>query len=365
MSSRGTRGRFKGSILLAALFLTFLCIGRATPNCSYILPLPPLVDLGPGQTYNGYEGGLYPGASNVRPAAHDAAGQRIAQGIVPLDASGNPDPNGRIVLIPAYVSNGFGCWHTGARGNNPPYTFMNRANADPAKNPKLTVAYGFEYQLGSDNDARDPNGNFYDSTDFALGEQNLTPLQVQIVWLFFPASPSWANVPWHTPSTTPPANLLSFPGDAEVTKQAWKEMIYAIRTRYPNIKIIYNSTKGYMYAQGSEAGPLSSPGGPVEPWNHDIAWSVKWLIEDQINGDPNLNYDPARGPVMAPWLSWGPYFWTYGDGTPRAYDGFTWTCADLGGDHLHPSDSGCSKYSDLLMNFFKNDATTTPWFLAR
>jgi hypothetical protein len=68
---------------------------------------------------------------------------------------------------------------------------MNRANADPAKNPKLTVAYGFEYQLDSDNDARDPNGNCYDCTDFALREQGLTPLQVQIVWPFIPASPSW------------------------------------------------------------------------------------------------------------------------------------------------------------------------------
>jgi len=45
-----------------------------------------------------------------------------------------------------------------------------------------------------------------------------------------------------------------------------------------------------------EAGFLSSPGSPVEPWNHDIAWSVKYLIQDEINGDPNLN-NPARGPV--------------------------------------------------------------------
>ena len=64
----------------------------------------------------------------------------------------------------------------------------------------------------------------------------------------FTTLPTLRSVPWHTPSTTPPANLLSFPGDAEVTKQAWEEMIYAIRTRYPNVKIIYNSTKGYMYA---------------------------------------------------------------------------------------------------------------------
>ena len=48
--------------------------------------LPPLVDLGPGQTYHGEEGGLHPGGSNVRFAAHDAAGRKIARDIVHLDA---------------------------------------------------------------------------------------------------------------------------------------------------------------------------------------------------------------------------------------------------------------------------------------
>ena len=86
--------------------------------------LPPLVDLGPGQTYQGQEGGLYPGGSNVRPAAHDAAGQKIARGIVPLDADGNPDPiNGKIVLMPVSVSNGYGAWHRGDE-NDTSTTFL-------------------------------------------------------------------------------------------------------------------------------------------------------------------------------------------------------------------------------------------------
>ena len=76
--------------------------------------LPPLVDLDPGQTFHGKEGGLYPGGSNVRPAAHDAAGQKIARGIVPLAANGSPDPvNGRIVIMPVSVSNAYGAWHRG------------------------------------------------------------------------------------------------------------------------------------------------------------------------------------------------------------------------------------------------------------
>ena len=102
--------------------------------------LPPLVDLGPEQTYNGQEGGLYPGGSNVRPAAHDAAGQKIAHGIVPLGADGKPDPvNGKIVIMPVSVSNGYGAWHRGDETNTST-TFMTRANANPAKNPKLFVA---------------------------------------------------------------------------------------------------------------------------------------------------------------------------------------------------------------------------------
>src|SRR5438445_288967 len=142
--------------------------------------LPPLVDLGPGQTYNGQEGGLYPGGSNVRPAAHDAAGQKIARDIVPLAA------------------------------------------------------------------------------------------------------------------------------DGEQSKLAWKEIVRAIYIRYPNVRIIYSSTKGTMYMSASATENPEFVGGPIEPFNHDAAWGVKWVIADQIKGAADLNYDPARGPVKAPWLSWGP-----------------------------------------------------------
>ena len=39
----------------------------------------------------GTEGGHYPGGSNVRPAQHEADGLALADGIVPLDANGNPE----------------------------------------------------------------------------------------------------------------------------------------------------------------------------------------------------------------------------------------------------------------------------------
>jgi hypothetical protein len=247
------------------------------------------VDLGPGQTYRGKEGGLYPGGSNVRPAAHDAAGQKIARDIVPLAADGSPDPvNGRIVIMPVSVSNAYGAWHQGDAGDTST-TVLTRANANPAKNPKLFVAYGFEYQLpGGSEGTGDPGPDsiFYKSLDHALKEQGITPRQVQIVWLSMPVSgKSW--------KTNLPPEARSFPADAEQSKLAWKEIVHAIYVRYPNVKIIYNSTKGAMYMTASATENPEFVGGPIEPFNHDAAWGVKWVIEDQIKGAPDLNYDAA------------------------------------------------------------------------
>src|SRR5688572_11962480 len=51
------------------------------------------------ETYLGFEGGLYPGASSAPPAAHAAEGVVRARGIRPLDGDGRPNEQGRYVLI--------------------------------------------------------------------------------------------------------------------------------------------------------------------------------------------------------------------------------------------------------------------------
>jgi len=50
--------------------------------------------------------------------------------------------------------------------------------------------------------------------------------------------------------------------------------------------------------------------------DYESAFSVRWLIQDQIKGEANLNHDPKKGKVVAPILLWGPYFWADGI-TPR------------------------------------------------
>src|SRR5207247_1767488 len=101
-----------------------------------------------------------------------------------------------------------------------------------------------------------------------------------------------------------------------------------------------------------------------EPFAYESGFAVQWIIADQINGTGNLNFDPTKGPVVAPYLSWGPYLWT--DGTNPRSDGFEWLCSDLESDFTHPSaDGGVPKVADQLLAFFKTDPTAVPWFLKK
>lgn len=44
-------------------------------------------------------------------------------------------------------------------------------------------------------------------------------------------------------------------------------------------------------------------------------------------------------------------------------DGIEWRCSDYNTDGIHPSATGRQKVPQLLLRFFKHDATTG-WFLA-
>ncbi len=88
---------------------------------------------------------------------------------------------------------------------------------------------------------------------------------------------------------------------------------------------------------------------------------VRWLIQDQVKGDPTRNFDPAKGKVRSPLLLWGPYLWADGEKGRKAGD-LVWRPEDLGPDGTHPSDSGRRKVAQLLLRFMKNDPTARLWF---
>ena len=94
-----------------------------------------------------------------------------------------------------------------------------------------------------------------------------------------------------------------------------------------------------------------------EPYAYESGFSVRWTIEDQLSGA--LEYDGAS--PSSPWISWGPYLWA--DGTTPRSDGLTWSCSDFGSDGTHPSDAGRRKVAELLLSFFRSDATAREWYL--
>jgi hypothetical protein len=159
--------------------------------------------------------------------------------------------------------------------------------------------------------------------------------QVQVVWL----KEADAN-----PTQTFPAHALQLQNELEI-------IVRLLKSRYPNLRITYVSSRTY-------AGYASSTLNP-EPFAYESGFSVKWMIEKQICGDTSLAFSGPR--PSSPWLSWGPYLWA--DGTTPRVDGFTWQCSDCQTDGTHPSSDGQAKIANLLLNFFKSEPTAAPWFI--
>jgi hypothetical protein len=311
-------------------------LGDACNNISFNVPntttpIVALTDLGTG-TYQGYEGGLYPNGSNVRPAATDSYGVGLADAIQPLDSSGNPSPTGKYVLLALGEST----------AQNEFNSFLPIANADPAKNPSLVIVNGA--QGGATPNEFVISSSYYWSTilDNYLPQNGVTADQVVAVWI----------------EDTDSIKTGSFPTDMTTMQGEYETLAQDVLTNFPNVKLMYWSSRVY----GGYSNGLVDPDDP-EPYAFEAGYAVKDAIGDQINGNANLNYNPALGPVLAPWMSWGPYYWS--NGMLGRKDGLEWDCEDFSADGTHPSSTfGQLKVAAQLLNFLKTDDTTTPWYLA-
>ncbi len=289
--------------------------------------LIPINDLGPG-LYAGFSGGLYPGGSNSPPAGHLTNALAAAALIVPRNAAGAPDPDGWIGMIAVGMSNTtheFGA-------------FERNADADPTRNARVILV---DTGLGGQTATiiANPTAAYWSTMTSRLVATGLTAAQVQVAWL-------------KEAEAVPPNN---FPLHAQALRDTLKKVVRNLHLKFPNLRICYVSSRIY--------GGYSAPGSlNPEPQAYESGFSAKWLIEDQINGDPNLNYGQLPGTVWAPILLWGPYLWA--DGVNPRSDGLTWDLVDLESDHVHPSSFGEQKVADLLGAFFAAEPTATAWWPA-
>ena len=318
------------------LFLVFILIitSAISQNCtevSYGSPaLIPINDLGTG-SWNGFMGGLYPNGSNTMPAAHASAGVQLAGQILPLDANGNPDLiNGKIVFISIGMSNGTMEFSS----------FVQLGNADQNKNPKVKLVDCAEGGMTTSIISivnMQKYGHYWDTTVFnRLIAAGVTNNQVQIIWF-------------------KEANAVGSPGPtpevySDSLKIQSKRIMNIIKLKFPNAKICYLASRIYAGYANTTLNP--------EPYSYWQGWTMKWMIEEQINNDPMLRYAGAN--PNSPWLCWGTYNWANGT-TPRS-DGLTWVCpTDFNTDGTHPSLAGRQKVANMLLNFLNHD-TTACWY---
>jgi hypothetical protein len=308
-------------------------------NCNHISvnasdgsgPMVPINDLGTNWYLGAEEGGLYANGSNLDDSGHDAYGQSAASAIVPLDANGKYSPTGKYVFISVGLS----------VTQQPFDEFVELANTDPSKNPSLVIVDG---ATGGATAAllASPINNFWNAIIYDyLPNAGVTSNQVVGAWILdVDGGPSG-----------------TFPHDMTALQSQLQSIAQNLTAKFPNIKLAYYSSINYTgYSDG--AATLDP-----EPYGYENGMAVKNTILDQIDGDPNMNFNPANGAVKAPWVAWGPYYWANGM-IPRS-DGLVWSCQDLDVDGTHPSNPmGRIKVSTQLLNFLKTDDTASKWFLA-
>jgi hypothetical protein len=297
--------------------------------------LKPLTDMTADEKYKGETGGLYGEGQNEPPAAHREAALEQAKLIRPLNMEGQPDENGKIGLVSIGMSN----------TTQEFSAFLRLANADREKSPNVVLIDGaqggMEALAWADPSSirREEARNPWEVLMARLRQQGVSPEQVQVVWM--------------KQARRSPAQQGEFPQHAKEMQGHMVTILHRLTETFPNLRLVYLSNRIYAGYARSNLNP--------EPYAYETAFVVRWLIQDQIEGQPALNFDPEKGEVKSPLLLWGPYLWADGE-NGRKMDDLVWKPEDFAADGTHPSDSGRRKVAQLLLDFMKTDPTAKTWF---
>jgi hypothetical protein len=285
-----------------------------------------LMDLRSG-SYQGQLGGLYPGGSNARPADHEAEGLARARSIAPMDRDGVPDSRGRYALVSLGMSN----------TTQEFSVFKTLADTDGTKDSHLVIVDGAQGGQTAKLWAA-PGCACWATLDSRLASAGVSAKQVAVMWI--KQADSNPNTGW--------------PAHAQTLRDELNTILHMLADRFPNLRMVYLSSRIYAGYATTSLNP--------EPYAYEGAFSVRWLIDDQLSARSGMGY--GTGPGSVPWIAWGPYLWADGL-TPRS-DGLTWACSDLTStDGTHPSSTGQRKVADMLLSFFRTDSTARAWYLAR
>ena len=306
----------------------------------------PLTDLLTA-TYYGNQGGLYPGGVNQPPPGYDSAVRASRNRIRPLDVNGDESPFGKYVLLSIGRSNATQEWcSTATRPPCTPWSLMARAAADLSVNHYTMVIVN-----GADSGRQDARSwSSATSPNYErIKTARLTPLalsenQVEVIWA-------------ELDDLAPVYSLPADSANARVLASTIGQVLRALRTRYPQLLLVFLSSRLYAGYSTTDLAP--------EPFAYEQGFAIKWVIESQIKEMHGSPPDPWVGSLsvtrkIAPIVVWGPYLWARGE-TPRS-DGLSWRRTDFESDGSTPSQDGENKVGLALLNFFKTSLYTRCWF---
>ena len=331
-------------LLSVLLFIPNTVLAQSLVDCSRTsVGFTPLIDMTASQFYpnstnsSKEEGGLYEGGVNVLPMSHSHMQKALAatNEVKPRNASGVIDEaNGKIGFASLGMSNTYQEFDD----------YMKRANgAGTLKSPKVILVNGAWYGQASLEwaVAPAPPNNPWDKLSDEVAAKGLDKKQVQVFWV---------KLTMKTP-IYPRDNWPVFP---QTMQDHLGVIVKKIKTDYPNTKMIYFSSR--IYAGYSTA--TLSP----EPSAYESAFAFKWIINDQIAGGGRTGVNYTNAPVML-WGHLGPNATTYlwADGERARSDGLIYKCEDFT-DGVHPSGTGKTNVTNMLYNFFTQDALAKSWF---
>jgi len=296
------------------------------PDCARTsIGKTPLTVLGTG-TYQGFQGGLYPGASNAPSRRYLDAGLAAAARVTPLGSNGQPSRSGRVVLLSIGMSNAYLEFRSLIQlaSRHPVAAGKYVVAGTLTQNPRVELVNGATPKWDAPKILSNQS-QYLGIVDADLAAAGMTGRQVQAVWLY----DAIGN------------ESQPFPVDARQLRADLTAMIAMLTAHFPNLRLVYVSSREYAGYAVSKTNP--------EPYAYDSGFSVKWTIARRM-----------AHPRLRPWVAWGPYTWA--DGTTPRPDGLIWTCSDFEPDGTHPSAQGADKIGSMLLHFFTTNRTTRSWF---
>jgi hypothetical protein len=172
-------------------------------------------------------------------------------------------PTGKIVLLSVGMSNTTDEFCSGGSATCDSFTFMGQAAANAGVNhTTLAIANGAAGDRAASTWDAPTLPNYDRVRDQVLAPAGLSEKQVQVVWVK-EADPG------------PTVSLPSSSADAYALETYLGDIMRALKTRYPNVHLVFLSSRIY----GGYATTTLNP----EPYAYESGFAVKWLIQAQID----------------------------------------------------------------------------------